>query len=207
MKHFLLLTLLTLSLSPSVSATSIEEHDHSYHEQNTDEVGIYDEIEELLSKRRTNKNVNFGQPGPFLGLPMKYPVIAHMQAEPNIAQALHHNGQPIVLFGPNVARNLGPNIMGFFLQHEYAHHDRGHLRNRMGNNAAKEADADCIAAKTLVNAGKGFVINEVSNWFSSQGCNYNPSIPVQNVTQSHPCGIQRANIIQQCAAQVSRRQF
>lgn len=166
--------------------------------QDTQDLNIYDSVEKLLHPKLTTKS--FGpQQEPFLGLPMRYPTFAHPQAEQNIAQAFLHDGQPIVLFGPQAAMNLGSNIMGFFIQHEYAHHDLRHpLRNDIPS-AIKEADADCNAAKSLVQSGMGQVIPQVVGWFQARGCNYNPSTPIQFVTDSHPCGTQRAAIIRQCA--------
>lgn len=165
----------------------------------TQELNIYNSVQNLLQSRSKSMNKAFGENDPFLGLPMRYPTFPHAAAENNIALAAIHNGRPIVLWGPSAARNLGPILMGFFMQHEYAHHDLRHpIRNDIPS-AVKEADADCRAAQTLVEYGMTNVIPVVVSWFASQGCNYDPRTPIQNVSDSHPCGTQRSQIISQCA--------
>lgn len=168
----------------------------------TEDLRIVDEIQSLMKSRRNKlTNKNFGQVEPFLGLPMRYPTFPHQQADSSIGLALLHNGQPIVLFGPNTAMQLGNNLMGFFIQHEYAHHDLGHTRLNPAfvKRTVIEAQADCQAAKNIIGYGLGRIIPEVVQWHASQGCQYDPRTPLENLNISHPCGTQRAQIIKQCS--------
>lgn len=193
-----LLTTLTITMMLSTAAQATMDHSHD-DIPTTQELGVYDEIQELVEKSST-KNKMFGAPGPFIGLPMRYPVFPNPQAEQQTAVAANHNGQKIVLYGPMAARRLGPAVMGYVLQHEYAHHDLGHMG---GSVATREADADCYAAKSLVSAGRMNIVGQSINYHRSQGCNYNPNTPIYMVNQSHPCGTQRANILNTCSQQAA----
>lgn len=140
-----------------------------------------------------------GPRDPFIGLPARYPIFFTPAANANISIATMQYGRPIVLVGPQTAMALGPNIMGFFMQHEYAHHDLRHIIRNDVNSASKEAEADCQAAQALVRYGREDIIPQVVSWFDSQGCNYNPATPLQNVAEDHPCGTQRAQIVRECS--------
>lgn len=202
MKISILLITVLLSLSGKIYADeskTVQHHDAEELELDTHDLGIYNDIEKLINKSKTIKNKSFGQVEPFLGLPMRYPTFPHQAAEANIGIATSQNGMPIVIYGPYVAQQLGPLIMGFFMQHEYAHHDLRHNPNMGINSATREAQADCQAAKVLAQNGRTDAIMTTINWFQSQGCNYDPRISTQFVTDSHPCGAQRAQIIYQCA--------
>lgn len=220
------LVLLSATLFSAMNGVNacIEGDGHANHSgmmgtPDTKELNIYDSVEKLMSPvkktRISNPTNRLGlrvdingdgfddgpQSEPFLGLPMRYPTFPHPNADNNIALALIHNGRQIVLWGPNTARNLGPQIMGFFMQHEFAHHDLEHTtgtRNHL-TSAQKEAESDCQAAQALVEYGRSDVIPEVVNWFARQGCYYDPGTPIEHVQSSHPCGTQRANIVRQCA--------
>lgn len=182
----------------SYACISGDGHEHGFmEERTTDELGIFDSIDELISPKIVNKN--FGGEEPFLGLPMRYPTYAHPQAESQGALALFHNGAPIVLWGPQVAQMRGRNVMGFIIQHEYAHHDLRHLLRQDVPSAVKEAEADCQATKSIIRYGMGHILPEVVASMQAMGCEYDPRMPISMVQSSHPCGIQRAGIIRQCA--------
>jgi len=203
MKNLIFLfVLLTSVLTLNAKATIVDGGLDTQELLTTDDLRIVDEIQDLIKiENKQIKNKNFGQREPFLGLPMRYPTFAHPQADSSIGLALMHNGQPVVLFGPNAAMQLGNNLMGFFLQHEYAHHDLGHTRLNpaMVKRTIIEAQADCQAAKSIISYGYGHIIPQVIQWHAQQGCQYDPSIPLENLNISHPCGTQRAQIIKQCA--------
>lgn len=201
MKTLLLAALLTTTAF-GASTFAHEGHEEGFQDlfQDTEEAQIYDSVNELMSTKAPKlMTKNFFQAEPFLGLPMRYPTYPHPAADNNIGIATSHNGMPVVLFGPNTANRLGPVIMGFFMQHEYAHHDLRHNPNMSINSATREAQADCRAAQTLKGYGMAHIIPQVAQWFYAQGCHYDPSTNTMNVTDSHPCGVQRAQILQQCA--------
>lgn len=203
MKTLSLTALLTLALLSTNSFAHEGEFDGSFDGDlvtDTKDLRIYDDVQTLMNKDKGGLKIkNFGQVEPFLGLPMKYPTMPHPMADRNIGLATFHNGMRVVLFGPNVAMQLGANIMGYFIQHEYAHHDLNHNANMSVNSATREGQADCQAAKELKRYGRTDVIGQVIQWYSAQGCHYDPNINTMYVQDSHPCGIQRARILQQCA--------
>lgn len=204
MKNSLVTLIATLLTASSLSTFACGNHDYSAGFDgplDTDELKIYDDVEELIREQESEGSIEKGysQPGPFLGLPMRYPVYAHPAANQATALATVHNGMPIVLFAPMAPQRLGRNIMGFVLQHEYAHHDLRHLFRNNESSAMKEAEADCQATRELVNNGLRNIIPEVVNFWQSQGCHYDPRTPINQVRASHPCGTQRAQIIKQCA--------
>lgn len=175
--------------------------------QDTQAINIYEDIDAMMFSAKNKFNFgnpfggNGGQGGrdPFIGLPMRYPVISHMSAEQQMAKAIYHNGQPIVVYGPMAARRLGANIMGFVMQHEYAHHDHRHMTSTPMN----EKVADCQATKVLVQKGYQHIVQEVIQFWAREGCHYNPNTPLYMVRQSHPCGTQRAQYISQCAQEAA----
>lgn len=198
----LLVTLTALFSAQNVTASGIGTGIDPQNLLTTEDLRIVDEIQDMVKEsKKSLKTKNFGNREPFLGLPMRYPTFAHPQADASIGLALLHNGQPIVLFGPNIAMRLGNNIMGFIIQHEYAHHDLGHTRLNpaMVKRTIIEAQADCQATKSMISYGLGHIIPQVVNWHAQQGCQYDPRTPLENLNISHPCGTQRAQIIQQCA--------
>lgn len=197
-----LVTLVALFSIKNIKANGIDSGVSNQNLLTTEDLRIVDEVQELMSEsKKSVKLKNFGNKEPFLGLPMRYPTFAHPQADSSIGLALLHNGQPIVLFGPNAAMQLGNNLMGFFIQHEYAHHDLGHTRLNpaMVKRTIVEAQADCQAAKSIIAYGLGHIIPQVIQWHAQQGCQYDPRTPLENLNISHPCGTQRAEIISQCS--------
>lgn len=190
--------------------------------RDTQELGFYDEIENLMNQRpersfkTTAKNkkgslsarldMNFDgfddgpQLEPFLGLPMRYPSFPNAYIAGTMGQATLHRGIPVVLWSIQDAEMNGSIVMGFFMQHEFAHHDLGHGRQPTNRTSAmREADADCNATKTLIAQGRGDVLQTIVQWFDMRGCNYDPRTPVTSVSDSHPCGTQRAQIIRECS--------
>lgn len=220
-KLMILAATLTVSMNNVNACVEGDGHGHSGMNSipDTHELGIFDDIETLVSQEKVNSSkrakkgglaarldMNFDgiddgpQKEPFLGLPMRYPSFPTDRIPGNIGQATIHMGRPVVIWSVQDAQAYGPIIMGYFMQHEFAHHDLGH--GRMPNNqnpAMREADADCNAAKSLVAQGMGHILPQVIGWFNNRGCNYDPRTPIAYVTDSHPCGVQRAQVVSQCA--------
>jgi hypothetical protein len=195
------------NLHDAAEHNHVLEHDenHSHEIKTTEELGIYVSVQKMVEDREYEGSMkNYGNQQrrePFLGLPMRYPVFPHPGANNQIAVATTHNGRPIVLFGPQAAMKMGREFMGFTMQHEFAHHDLGHL-SRYGNqnSATKEANADCRATKALLQYGMQHIVQHTARVQAGQGCRYNPNTPLHMVRESHPCGAQRARIIQNCAS-------
>lgn len=219
-----LLAATLITTSNQVSACLNEDgHQHTSNGlsmKTTEDLGFYDEVENLMGQRpvRTAKllkknllstrlDMNFDgmddgpQFEPFLGLPMRYPSFPNDFIGGTMGQAILHRGVPVVLFSTQDARANGPIVMGFFMQHEFAHHDLGHGRMPTNSSSAmREADADCRATKTLIAQGRADILGTVIQWFEMRGCNYDPRMPISSVGDSHPCGTQRAQIIRNCSS-------
>lgn len=73
-------------------------------------------------------------------------------AVPDIAVArTAPNGQPVVLWNPQVTASLHPFTVEFFYYHECAHHALGHTLGAYGGGA--ERMADCWAKQTMWQVG------------------------------------------------------
>ena len=221
-----LLVATLIATSSNVKACMEEEgHQHAANGMSmktSEELGFYDEVENLMNQRpvKTVKaikalkknlidarlDMNFDgmddgpQFEPFLGLPMRYPSFPNDFIGGTMGQAILHRGVPAVLYSTQDAQANGPIVMGFFMQHEFAHHDLGHGRMPTNSSSAmREADADCRATKTLIAQGRADVLGTIIQWFEMRGCNYDPRMPLSSVGDSHPCGTQRAQIIRNCS--------
>lgn len=102
---------------------------------------------------------------------------------PDIAMVRMLNGQPVIIYNPNICAQAGPYLCGFYRKHEYCHISLRHPLRQMWPQA-QEWEADCCAAKYATN--EEFTV--AYQWFSSGG----------GSSPQHGTGPQRAARIQGC---------
>lgn len=136
---------------------------------------------------------------PFVNLRVRVNVMTSTMT-PGANAVLDYNRKPLVVYNPHFARFMGTEVMGQVLQHEYCHHELGHLKDHSPNTAQREADADCCSAYYLVEQGKSDILRATIQKLSAMSCSYAPETPISQVTDNHPCWLQRARILRYCAA-------
>lgn len=73
---------------------------------------------------------------------------------PDIAMARIANGGPVIIYNPNVVLASGPATRRFFYFHECGHHALGQVISGVSIPYRSEQEADCWAARTLVEMGE-----------------------------------------------------
>jgi hypothetical protein len=136
---------------------------------------------------------------PFIGLPVRWPTFMNeISYKYGGGFATYDNsGRPVVFISQARHAQVGDLIMGAILQHEYCHHEIPVYPTV----ALKEASADCCSAGYLAKGGEygRAALEAIIDLHYSEGCSYNPNIPLDQIPASYPCGIQRARILKQCS--------
>ncbi len=73
---------------------------------------------------------------------------------PDIAMASIVRGQPVIIYNPQVVLMSGPQTRRFFYFHECGHHALGQVLSGVTIPLRTEQEADCWAARTLVESGE-----------------------------------------------------
>lgn len=116
----------------------------------------------------------------------------------DVAVAVYDPADPVIYYNPDLMRRFSPELRAFFMAHERAHIALRHTRSaalglepgvREQVLQGKELEADCLAARTLGEAGQAASLAAVA-FFARMGATH--------FDAEHPSGSARAARILAC---------